>query len=85
MHTLNQTVTVQPGLGIVSYCIYLCESFTCQIATAQRFYKILSWEWMYSTTHSTYKGPNPFQTGPMQKYYRILTSMDPMYVLLTVI
>ena len=37
------------------------------------------------TTHSTYKGPYPFQTGPMQKYYRILTSMDPMHVLLIVI
>ena len=38
-----------------------------------------------STTHSTYKGLYPFQTGPMQIFYRILTSMDPMHVLLTVI
>ena len=37
------------------------------------------------TTHSTYKGPYPFQSGPMQKYYRILTSMDPMNFLLLVI
>ena len=36
-------------------------------------------------THSTNKGPYPFQTGLMQKNYRILTSMDPMHVLLTVI
>ena len=37
------------------------------------------------TTHSTYKWPYPFQAGPMQKFYRILTSRDPMHVLLTVI
>ena len=29
-------------------------------------------------THSTYKGPYPFQTVPMPKIYRILTSVDPM-------
>ena len=40
---------------------------------------------LYCTTHSTYKGPYPFQSGPMQKYYRILTSMDPMNFLLLVI
>ena len=36
-------------------------------------------------THSTYKGPYPFQTGPMQNFDRILISMDPIHVLLTVI
>ena len=33
------------------------------------------------TTHSTYKGPYPFQTVPMPKIYRILTSVDPMHFL----
>ena len=32
-------------------------------------------------THSTYKGPYPFQTVPMPKIYRILTSVDPMHFL----
>ena len=31
------------------------------------------------TTYSTYKGPYPFQTVPMQKIYRIFTSVDPMH------
>ena len=31
-------------------------------------------------THSTYKGPYPFQTVPMPKIYRILT-VDPMHFL----
>ena len=30
-------------------------------------------------THSTYKGPYPFQTVPMPKIYRISTSVDPMH------
>ena len=51
--------------------------------TRQTQEKIVNIALAIYTTHSTYKGPYPFQTGPMQKIYRILTSMDPMHVLLT--